>query len=133
MSVLSFYVIAVWYDKTSFHYTSTNFLHCLLSQTYFLLIYYILIKRRVGDSVQFDTAIVGRVVKRLRTEKGMTQEILSGFAGVARTHLTMIENGSKQANFETLWRIALALDMKPSELVTIIENEISRSDSDNGK
>jgi len=82
--------------------------------------------------VQFNTVIVGRVVKRLRTEKGMTQEVLSGFAGVARTHLTMIENGSKQANFETLWRIALALDMKPSELVAIIENETSRSDSDNG-
>ena len=83
--------------------------------------------------MQFDTVIVGRVVKRLRTEKGMTQEVLSGFAGVARTHLTMIENGRKQANFETLWRIALALDMKPSELVAIIENETSRRDSDNGK
>lgn len=83
--------------------------------------------------MQFDTVIVGQVVKRLRTEKGMTQEVLSGFAGVARTHLTMIENGSKQANFGTLWRIALALDMKPSELVAIIENETSRSDSDNGK
>lgn len=116
-----------------FHYTNTNFLHCLSSQTAFLLIYDILIKRKVGDSVQFDTAIVGRVVKHLRTEKGMTQEVLSGFAGVARTHLTMIENGSKQANFETLWRIAFALDMKPSELVAIIENETSRSDSDNGK
>ena len=97
------------------------------------MIYDILIKRKVGDSVQFNTVIVGQVVKRLRTEKGMTQEVLSGFAGVARTHLTMIENGSKQANFETLWRIALALDMKPSELVAIIENETSRSDSDNGK
>ena len=42
------------------------------------------IKRKAGDSVQFDTVIVGRVVKRLRTEKGMTQEVLSGFAGVAR-------------------------------------------------
>lgn len=133
MSVLSFYIIAVWYDKTSFYYTNTNFSHCLSSQTVFLLIYYILIKRKAGDSVQFNTVIVGQVVKRLRTEKGMTQEVLSGFAGVARTHLTMIENGSKQANFETLWRIALALDMKPSELVAIIENETSRSDSDNGK
>lgn len=115
-----------------FHYTNTNFLSCLSSQTDFLLIYDILIKRKVGDSVQFDTTIVGRVVTHLRAEKGMTQEVLSGFAGVARTHLTMIENGSKQANFETLWRIALALDMKPSELVAIIENETSRSDSDNG-
>jgi transcriptional regulator with XRE-family HTH domain len=52
----------------------------------------------------------------------MTQEMLSGFAGIARTHLTMIENGSKQPNFETIWRIAIALDVKPSELVAEIEN-----------
>jgi len=38
----------------------------------------------------------------------------------------MIENGSKQANFETLWRIAMALELKPSELVALIENEIER-------
>jgi len=48
----------------------------------------------------------------------------SGFAGIARTHLTMIENGTKQANFETLWKIALALDIRPSELVARIEEEI---------
>jgi len=77
--------------------------------------------------VQFDSVVVGRVIRDLRKQKGITQEVLSGFAGVARTHLTMIENGSKQANFETLWRIALALDIKPSELVAAIENEISNN------
>ena len=51
----------------------------------------------------------------------MTQELLSGLAGIARTHLTMIENGTKHPNFETIWGIALALDMKPSELVAEIE------------
>lgn len=77
--------------------------------------------------MQFDSVVVGRVIRDLRKQKGITQEVLSGFAGVARTHLTMIENGSKQANFETLWRIALALDIKPSELVAAIENEISNN------
>ena len=28
----------------------------------------------------------------------------------------MIETGAKQANFETIWKIAQALDMRPSEL-----------------
>ena len=60
----------------------------------------------------------------LRKEKGISQDVLSGFAGIARTHLTMIENGTKQANFETLWKIALALDIRPSELVARIEEEI---------
>ena len=57
-------------------------------------------------------------------ERGMTQELLSGLAGIARTHLTMIENGTKQPNFETVWKIALALELKPSELVEEIEMEL---------
>lgn len=77
--------------------------------------------------MQFDSVIVGRAIRDLRNQKGITQEVLSGFAGVARTHLTMIENGSKQANFETLWRIAIALEIKPSELVAAIEKEISNN------
>ena len=71
--------------------------------------------------MRFDNEIIGKVIRRKRQQKGMTQEMLSGFAGIARTHLTMIENGTKQANFETLWRIAVALEMKPSELVAEIE------------
>lgn len=74
--------------------------------------------------MQFDNVLIGQVIRRKRTQKGMTQELLSGLAGIARTHLTMIENGTKQANFETLWRIALALNMKPSELVEEIEKEL---------
>ena len=71
--------------------------------------------------MQFDNQIIGKVIKEKRLQKGMTQDLLSGFAGIARTHLTMIENGTKQANFETLWKIAIALEMKPSELVAEIE------------
>ena len=49
------------------------------------------------------------------------QEVLSGFAGIARTHLTMIECGTKQANFSTICKIAEAFDMRPSELVRKME------------
>lgn len=35
----------------------------------------------------------------------------------------MIENGEKQPNFETIWKIANALGMRPSELVAQIEAE----------
>ena len=74
--------------------------------------------------MQFDNFAVGKAIRDLRKEKGISQDVLSGFAGIARTHLTMIENGTKQANFETLWKIALALDIRPSELVAMIEEEI---------
>lgn len=62
----------------------------------------------------------------MRMQKRMTQELLSGFAGIARTHLSMIENGTKQANLETLWRIAQALEIKPSQLIAAIEDEIAQ-------
>ena len=74
--------------------------------------------------MQFDNFAVGKAIRDLRKEKGISQDVLSGFAGIARTHLTRIENGTKQANFETLWKIALALDIRPSELVARIEEEI---------
>lgn len=77
--------------------------------------------------MQFDNIVIGQTIRILRKEKGWSQEVLSGLAGVARTHLTMIENGNKQANFETIWRIALALDMRPSELVRRVEQELEKS------
>ena len=78
--------------------------------------------------MQFDNSEVGKTIRVLRKEKGLSQDVLSGLAGIARTHLTMIENGSKQANFETLWRLATALGMRPSELVAQIERRIEVSE-----
>ena len=49
--------------------------------------------------------------------------LLSGFAGIARSHLVMIESGTKQPNFETLWRIANAFSLAPHCLVSLIEEE----------
>lgn len=74
--------------------------------------------------MQFDNIVIGRTIRTLRTEKGLSQDVLSGLAGIARTHLSMIENGNKQANFETIWRISLALNMRPSELVQKIEQNM---------
>lgn len=74
--------------------------------------------------MQFDNKVIGQTIRRLRIQRGMTQELLSGFAGIARTHLTMIENGTKQPNFETIWRIAVALEMSPSALVAEIEKTL---------
>ena len=74
--------------------------------------------------MSFNSGAVGATIRRLRKERGLSQEVLSGLAGIARTHLTMIESGAKQANFETLWRIAGALNMRPSELVAQIEAQV---------
>lgn len=71
--------------------------------------------------MDFRNDSVGKVIRTLRKRKGMTQEVLSGLANIARSHLGMIETGKKKANFETIWRIAVALGMTPSDLVRLIE------------
>lgn len=76
--------------------------------------------------MQFDSKAVGQTIRQLRKKRKVSQEVLSGLAGIGRTHLTMIENGTKQANFETIWKLAAALDMKPSELVKKIEETVEQ-------
>ena len=76
--------------------------------------------------MNYDYRVVGQIIGRIRVQREMSQEVLSGLAGVARSHLAMIESGSKNANVETLWRIACALDMRMSELMRLVEDEIDR-------
>ena len=71
----------------------------------------------------YNSKITGQIIGVLRTRRGMSQEVLSGLAGISRSHLAMIENGRKKANVETLWRIAAALDMPLSELIRMVEEE----------
>lgn len=73
--------------------------------------------------VELNTDKIGVVVKRLRKEAGLSQEVCSGLAGIARSHLAMIENSSKVPNFETLWKLSFAFNMRPHELVKLIEEE----------
>lgn len=76
--------------------------------------------------MNYDYKVTGRTIGRIRVQREMSQEVLSGLAGIARSHLAMIENGSKNANVETLWRIAAALDMRMSELMRLVEDEIAQ-------
>ncbi|MBR1752561.1 MAG: helix-turn-helix transcriptional regulator [Ruminococcus sp.] len=64
---------------------------------------------------------VGRAIADLRREKGLSQEVLSGLAGIGRTHLSAIERGERKPTLETLYRISLALEMKMSDIVIKIE------------
>ena len=76
--------------------------------------------------MDYNSRLMGIIVGRIRIQRGMTQEVLSGLSGIARSHLGMIESGSKNANVGTLWRIATALDMRLSELIRMVEEETER-------
>lgn len=71
----------------------------------------------------YNSRIVGHVIRDLRRKKGWSQEVLSGLAGMARSHLSEIENGTKSANAETLWRISEALGIRMSEMIRMAEQQ----------
>ena len=74
----------------------------------------------------YDHTVTGRVIRQLRLERGMSQEVLSGLAAISRTHLSEIESGKDNANVETLWHIASGLDIRLSDLFHRVEDEIER-------
>lgn len=74
--------------------------------------------------MQYDHYITGRIIREIREQQGLTQEVLSGLAAVSRSHLAEIETGHINANVETLWRISEALGMRMSDLIRMVEQAI---------
>lgn len=51
-----------------------------------------------------DAVVVGNVIQQEREEKGLSQEVVSGFAGIGRTHLSAIERGERRPTLDTFLR-----------------------------
>ena len=75
------------------------------------------------DERAYDNRVMGNVIRKLRIQRGLSQEVLSGLSGVARSHLAMIESGKKNPSVDTLWKIAGGLGMRLSDLIRIVEKE----------
>lgn len=60
---------------------------------------------------------VGRNVKRLRKEKGLSQEQFAFDADLHRTYISDIERGNRNPTVTVLEKIAIALDVKPGVLL----------------
>jgi len=78
--------------------------------------------------MQYDRKTMGKVLRFLRKKRKWTQEVASGFAGVARSHYASIEGGRKNAEVDTLWKIAAAYDLRLSELFRLVEEELDKNE-----
>ena len=73
---------------------------------------------------------LGRVIKGLRQQHGITQEELAEKASLHRTYLSDIERGARNPSLETLVRLAAALQISLAEMfkdIPIVEQEHSAS------
>ena len=70
-----------------------------------------------------DSKTIGRIMRHIREEKSLSQEVVSGFAVIARSHLCDIECGRKRPTMETYFRICRALNVHPGDGMRMAEAE----------
>ncbi len=60
---------------------------------------------------------IGQAISSTRDKKGMTQEQLSGTAGISNRFLQNLEAGEHSPSFATLFKLSRALKVTPDELI----------------
>lgn len=63
-------------------------------------------------------------MRRLRLAAGLSQEQLGLESGVQRNFISLIETGQNQPTITTIFKLAQALNVKPSKLVAEAEKLI---------
>jgi transcriptional regulator with XRE-family HTH domain len=66
----------------------------------------------------------GRVLRAMRMKVGMSQEALALESTVQRQFISLIERGENQPTISTIFRLASALQVRPSELMALTEVEM---------
>jgi transcriptional regulator with XRE-family HTH domain len=66
----------------------------------------------------------GKTLRKLRQQRGLTQERLASLSHLERTFISMLERGIKQPSLNTIASIAQALDIRIHELLHLVEQEI---------
>lgn len=67
----------------------------------------------------------GRTVRRLRLEKGFSQEGFADHCGLHRTYMGSIERGEKVVSIDTAAKVALGLNISMSKLFAEVELQTS--------
>ena len=67
----------------------------------------------------------GDAVRALRGKTGLSQEKFAFHCGLDRTYVSLIERGIRNPTIKTVWIIANALGVKPSQLIDSAERVLA--------
>lgn len=67
-------------------------------------------------NVDKELLALGREVRRLRKERGLSQEALADLAGLHTNYVGGIERGERNVGVRALFRLARGLGVEPGEL-----------------
>ena len=68
----------------------------------------------------------GQALRGLRLAAGLSQEQLGLESGVQRNFISLIETGQNQPTVSTIFKLAAALDVKPSHLMAATEKLLEK-------
>ena len=63
-------------------------------------------------------------VKKLREERKLSLNIFAMENGIQKSLVSRLENAKNEPAFLSIWKVAEAFEIKPSELVSKIEEEL---------
>jgi len=67
--------------------------------------------------------IFAQVLRQMRAERGLSQEELAFDSGYHRTYIGLLERGLRTPSITTVFKLAAALHIRPSELIRQTENQ----------
>jgi len=68
----------------------------------------------------------GQILRSLRQKRGLSQERLGFESGYHRTYISLLERGLKNPSLTTIFRLASALGVSPSEMVQLVEARVNQ-------
>jgi transcriptional regulator with XRE-family HTH domain len=77
-----------------------------------------------GSSPLPPHAAFGQVLRKHRLAAGLSQEQLGLESGVQRNFISLIETGQNQPTITTIFKLAAALNVRPSKLVSEAEKQL---------
>ena len=65
--------------------------------------------------------IFGKVLKEIRTEKGLSQDKLAENCNLDRTYISLLERGLRQPTITTIFKLSQVLKISPSDFIKLVE------------
>lgn len=73
---------------------------------------------------------IGHLLRKLREEKGWSQEELADRCNIHRTYVSQLERGLKSPTIRLFWTICECLSIKPKDFLCDIEKVLERKAHD---
>lgn len=78
------------------------------------------------EKIEILLKAISIALKKLRQERKLSLNLFAIENGIQKSLVSRLENAKNEPAFLSIWKVAEALDIKPSELVSKIEKELPK-------